>query len=180
MARLREFCLDYRNRELEYRRENMLFSLGYTKEEYQAYLSGAELPKKTVKALRRVEKIKSAELSAPTLLTSEGRQRSELSNPEASRLFNMVLKLIPSTVCMLFTVSVMISVRDNMTAASIIEAILKLATLPIIGLKGYSGGYKYATVSECAWLETKCRLIETFLKGERVRESKTGTVESAM
>ena len=179
VARLREFCLNYRNAELEYRRDNMLFSLGYTKEEYKAYLDGAEFPKKTVNALRRVEKIKSAELTAPTLLTSEGRQRSELSNPEASRLFNMVLKLVPSTVCMLFTVSVMISVRDNMTAAGIIEAILKLATLPIIGLKGYSGGYKYTTVSECAWLETKCRLIETFLKGERERGSKAAVTEGA-
>ena len=38
IGKLREFCLEYRNRDLEYRRSNLLFSLGYTKEEYEAYL----------------------------------------------------------------------------------------------------------------------------------------------
>lgn len=164
VARLRDFCLEYRNAELEYRRNNLLFSLGYTKEEYEAYLIGEKVSEKAQKALRRVEKIKRAELDAPMLLSSERQRKSELDNPEASRLWYMILKLIPSTVCMLFTVSVMVSVRDNLSAAGVIEAILKLSTLPIIGLKGYSGGYQYAIGSELGWLETKCRLLETFLR----------------
>ena len=164
VASLRAFCLDYRNRELDYRRSDMLFSLGYTKEEYEAYLKGAEVSKKTRQALKRVEKIKRSELDAVTLLSSERRGASELKNPEANRLLNMILKLIPSTVCMLFTVSVMISVKNNLTASSIIEAILKLSTLPVIGLKGYSGGYEYVINHETAWLDTKCRLLESFLK----------------
>jgi len=76
----------------------------------------------------------------------------------------MIIKLIPSTVCTLFTISVMISVKDNLTAAGVIEALLKLSTLPIIGLKGYSGGYEYVTVSEVAWINTKCRLLDAFIK----------------
>ena len=168
IARLREFCLDYTKAELEYRRSNMLFSLGYTKEEYDAYLNGAKMPKKTAKALRRVEKIKRAQLSASTLLSAKSRTKSELKNPEVSRLTNMIIRLIPSTVCMLFTVSVMVSVRDNMTVAGVIEAILKLSTLPIIGLKGYSDGYEYVMNNESAWLETKSRLIEAFLKDNKL------------
>lgn len=168
IARLREFCLDYTKAELEYRRSNMLFSLGYTKEEYDAYLNGAKMPKKTTKALRRVEKIKRAQLSASTLLSAKSRTKSELKNPEVSRLTNMIIRLIPSTVCMLFTVSVMVSVRDNMTVAGVIEAILKLSTLPIIGLKGYSDGYEYVMNNESAWLETKSRLIEAFLKDNKL------------
>lgn len=164
VASLREFCLEYRNAELEYRRANLLFSLGYTKEEYDAYLRGEKMPKEMKKALGRVKKMKRAELSTATLLSGKGNSSSELKNPEASRLINMLLRLVPSTVCMLFTVSVMVSVRDNLTAAGVIEAILKLATLPIIGLKGYSGGYEYVMESETAWLETKSRLIEAFLK----------------
>jgi translation elongation factor EF-G len=167
IARLREFCLDYTKAELEYRRSNMLFSLGYTKEEYDAYLNGAKIPKKTAKALRRVEKIKRAQLSASTLLSAKSRTKSELKNPEVSRLTNMIIRLIPSTVCMLFTVSVMVSVKDNMTVAGVIEAILKLSTLPIIGLKGYSDGYEYVMNNESAWLETKSRLIEAFLKDNK-------------
>jgi hypothetical protein len=69
---------------------------------------------------------------------------------------------------MLFTVSVMVSVKDNMTVAGVIEAILKLSTLPIIGLKGYSDGYEYVMNNESAWLETKSRLIEAFLKDNKL------------
>ena len=42
IADLRDFCLEYRNAELEYRRENLLFSLGYTKDEFEAYKNGAK------------------------------------------------------------------------------------------------------------------------------------------
>lgn len=164
VARLRDFCLEYRNAELEYRRSNMLFSLGYTKDEYEAYQRGEEMPQKMQKALRRVENIKRAELDAATLLSNERQRKSELKNPETSRLLNLLLKLIPSTVCMIFTVSVMVSIKDSMTASGVIEAILKLSTLPIIGLKGYSGGYEYVTSNEIAWLDTKCRLLDSFLK----------------
>ena len=164
VARLRDFCLEYRNAELEYRRSNMLFSLGYTKDEYEAYQRGEEMPPKMQKALKRVENIKRAELDAATLLSNERQRKSELKNPETSRLLNLLLKLIPSTVCMIFTVSVMVSIKDSMTASGVIEAILKLSTLPIIGLKGYSGGYEYVTSNEIAWLDTKCRLLDSFLK----------------
>ena len=127
---------------------------------------GKEMPKKMRKALGRVEKIKRADLTAATLISSVRGGGSELKNPQANRLITMILRLVPSTVCMLFTVSVMVSVKDNLTAAGIIEALIKLCTLPVVGLKGYSGGYEYVTVSEIAWLETKSRLIETFLKSE--------------
>ena len=164
VTRLREFCTEYRRAELEYRKANMLFSLGYTHEEYEAYLRHEEMTQKMRKDLRRVEKMKPAELDTAMLTSNDKRQKSELRNPESSRIFNMIVKLIPSTVCMLFTVSVMISVKENMTAAGVIEAILKLSTLPIVGLKGYSGGYEYVTSCEISWLETKCRLLDSFLK----------------
>lgn len=164
ISRLREFCLDYRNAELEYRRSNMLFSLGYTEDEYNRYVNGEKMDKKAEKNLGRVKKIKRAELDAANLLSGNKRQESELKNPESSRLFHMILKLIPSTVCTIFTISVMISVKDNMTAAGVIEALLKLSTLPVIGLKGYSGGYEYVTSSEIGWMETKARLLDAFLK----------------
>ncbi len=164
ISRLRSFCLDYRNAELEYRRSNLLFSLGYTDEEYESYLRGEQMSKKARSDLRRVKRIRRSELNAASLLSSERASVSELKNPESSRIARMLLKLIPSTVCMLFTVSVMISLKDNLTAAGVIEALLKLSTLPVIGLKGYSGGYEYVTAGEIGWLETKSRLLDSFLK----------------
>ena len=163
---LRKFCLDYRNADLEYRRSNLLFSLGYTEEEYKRYLHGENMGKKAEKALGRVKKIKRAELDAANLLSTERRHESELRDPKTYRLLSMVIRLIPSTVCMLFTVSVMISTRDNMTVAGIIEALLKLSTLPIIGLKGYAAGYQYATENEQDWLEIKTRLLGSFISSK--------------
>ena len=164
---LRKFCLDYRNAELDYRRKNLLFSLGYTEKEYESYLRGETTGKKAKKALRRVEKMRRAELDAASLLSGDNRREGELKNPESCRLTNMILRLVPSTVCMLFTVSLMISIRENMTAAAVIEALIKLSTLPIIGLKGYSGGYEYVTESESKWLETKTRLLDSFIKSNK-------------
>ena len=161
---LRKFCLEYRNAELEYRRSNLLFSLGYSNDEYEDYLKGKTAGKKAKRELRRVKRIKRAELDAASLLSTERMRGRELTNPEKGRVLSMIIKLIPSTVCTLFTISVMISVKDNLTAAGVIEALLKLSTLPIIGLKGYSGGYEYVTVSEVAWINTKCRLLDAFIK----------------
>ena len=166
ISELREFCTEYRNLELDYRRQSLLFSLGYTKKEYEAYINGEEMSRKAKKDLMRVKKIRPAELNTAMLLSNEMKSKSELKSPERDRILNMVLKLIPTTVCMLFTVSVMVSTKDNMTSSGVIEAILKLSALPVVGLKGYSGGYEYATVSEYAWLETKCSLLESFLKSK--------------
>ena len=161
---LRQFCLDYRNADLEYRRSDMLFSLGYTNEEYARYLNGEILSKKAEKALRRVKKIKRAELDAAGLLSKGFKSDGELRDPKSSRIINMIIRLIPSTVCMIFTVSVMINARDNMTAAGVIESILKLSTLPVIGLRGYADGYNLATVTEVSRLRMRIRLLGAFLK----------------
>lgn len=163
IAELRRFCLEYRNADLDYRRSNLLFSLGYTEEEYQSYLKGEITDKKARRELWRVKRMKRAELDATSLLSSGKETSSELYNPEKSRHVRMLLKLLPSTVCMFFTVSVMISLKENLTAAGIIEVLIKLSTLPIIGLKGYAAGYEYATEGECGWINIKSRLLSAFI-----------------
>lgn len=161
---LRAFCLKYRNEELEYRRESLIFSLGYTREEYEAYREGAAVSKKMRRDFKRVDRIRRADLTAAALMSRDGRcSGGELKNPENGKILSLFLRMLPSTVCMIFTVSVMISTRDGMSAGAVIECILKLSTLPIIGLRGYSTGYEYATVTDCAWLETKTELLDAFL-----------------
>ena len=162
---LRQFCLDYRNEELEYRRNNTLFSLGYTKEEYAAYRRGECKSKKMCREMRRVERLKRANLSAADLLSKSNKKySSELKNPQTYKLLNLFIRIIPSTVCMIFTISLMISTRENQTFASVIESLVKLCALPIIGLKGYNVGYEYATEAEAGWLETKTSLLDCFIK----------------
>jgi translation elongation factor EF-G len=163
IADLRKFCIDYRNADLEYRRSNLLFSLGYTEDEYKRYLDGEDMGKKMNKDLMRVKKMRRAELDTTTLLSHGRYCEGELKNPKNQHIVHMLIRLIPSTVCMIFTVSVMISLKDNMTVAGVVEALLKLSTLPIIGLKGYAAGYEYATESERGWLDIKSRILGSFL-----------------
>ena len=161
---LRSFCLRYRQEELDYRKSNILFSEGYTHDEYKGYKNGAPVSKKARRVFRKIDNLKRAELTAMDLLSrNAGVGASELKNPEKGKVLSLFIRLIPSTVCMIFTVSIMISTRDNLTAGAIIECILKLATLPIIGLRGYTAGYEYVTKSETAWLQTKTNLLDAFL-----------------
>ena len=103
IADLRKFCIDYRNADLEYRRSNLLFSLGYTEEEYVRYLKGEDMDKKANKDLRRVKNMRRAELDTATLLSHGRYSEGELKNPKTQHVINMVIRLIPSTVCMIFT-----------------------------------------------------------------------------
>ena len=64
---------------------------------------------------------------------------------------------------MLLTVSIIPSIKEDMTASAIIEGILKLSSLPIIAFRGYSAGYFFSRRSRCAWIETKARLLEAFI-----------------
>lgn len=167
ISELRRFCLDYRNEELIYRQKNAIFSLGYTKEEFESYKRGEKMPKKAMRELGRIDKMARADLSVSTLLTKDAHtHESELKNPEASKLLSMLIRLIPSTVCMIFTVSVIVYAKDDMSFGSVLESIIKLSTLPVIGLRGYAAGYEYTTGQEIAWLKTKASLLDAFLKGK--------------
>ena len=165
ISALREFCLDYQAEELEYRRNNALLSLGYSKEEYEAYKRGEQISPRAKRALRKIDRIRRSEFTATDLLLSKSaRVGSEPRRPGISKLFNMIIRLIPSTVCTFFTVSVIISAKDGLTFSSVVESILKLSTLPIIGLKGYSLGYEYVLGTQIPWAEMKTELLDAFIK----------------
>ncbi|MBQ7387366.1 MAG: hypothetical protein IJW03_04275 [Clostridia bacterium] len=164
---LREFCTRYSRDELAYRRISLLTEHGYTLEEYEAYISGKEIQKRALRVFRKCEKMCAVTLS-PQILLSVNKQsfESELVNPEKRKLLHLVLQLIPSTVCMAFTVSVILSTKEGMTLDGVIDGLFKLTALPIVGLRGYSEGYSYVKNSKIAWIETKARLLEAFLLEE--------------
>jgi hypothetical protein len=142
---------------------NLLAEFGLSREEYEDYKAGKSLPRVTAKRLRRIDRIKPYSLT-PTLLLSGDRllQRSELKNPEHSKILSLLIGLIPTTLGTFFTVSVILTTKDTLTAASVFEGILKLSALPIIGFKGYSSGYSYVKCEKTLWIETKTRLLEQF------------------
>ena len=160
---LRRFCYEYAESEAEYRRLSFLAERGLTEEEYLEYKNGRKFPTRIRRNLARAEKIKPFRLD-PTLLLSGDKllKKNELKNPEGSKIMSLFLGLIPTTLGTFFNVSVMITTKDSLTAATVLEGILKLSALPIIGFKGYSSGYYYVKESKALWIETKARLLEQF------------------
>ena len=74
----------------------------------------------------------------------------------------MAVGLIPTTVGMCITVSVMLTVKNGLNAECVIEGLIKLAALPMVGFKGYSNGYSHVTERGVAWLETRTRILRIF------------------
>lgn len=161
---LRDFCIDYSKRDLEYRRKNLLISLGLSENDLKRVESGDACDKRTVRAFKKYHHLKPAFLT-PKLLLSRARisRRSELENPERTKIPMLILRLIPSTVCMTITLSVMLSAKEGLTPTDILNGILKLSALPLIGFKGYSAGYSYIKHSISLFLETKANILEDFL-----------------
>lgn len=164
---LRQFCLDYSLKEQEYRRLSYLAEMGLSDSDYLSYKSGKVFSKRNMRIFRRADKIRAVNLTPHTLLSSShGIGKSELEGPGKAKLLSSLISLIPSTVCMIFTVSVMLTTKDGMTVSSVIEGLLKLSALPVIGFRGMLDGYKFAKEEKSAWLETKARLLESFLIGK--------------
>lgn len=164
IGRLRDFLKEYKISELKFRREGFLIAQGYSTEEYTKYLATGDADKKARRVFKRAEKMKPVDLTPKTLLANDRRGgNGELTNPEKGKIPKLLIRLVPSTFCMIFTVSVMLSAKDGLTAPAVIEGIVKLLTLPIIGLRGYSSGYAYAKGSLLSWVETKSRLLGAFL-----------------
>lgn len=168
MEALRSFCKDYSHAELEFRRENLLMSYGEDKEDFARFLSdGCVFSRRKNRIFKKIARLRAVELTPKILLSREHtKSKSELSNPEVFKLLRLTLKLIPTTLCMLLTISIIPSVKENMSFSAVVEGILKLSSLPVIAFRGYSAGYFYARRSKCLWLESKTRLLEAFIKAQ--------------
>ena len=163
IAPLRKFCNEYSLEELEFRKQGLMMSWGISDEELSAYKKGEHLERKKSKLCKKITNLPPARLT-PQLLLSRKRwhKRSELSNPEKSKIPMLIVKILPSTICMVLTVSIMLSVKEDMTVSDVINGILKLSALPVIGFKGYSAGYGYAKSNLSLWIETKGNILEKY------------------
>jgi hypothetical protein len=142
-----------------------MLALEISNNDIEKYKSGTPTGRKKKRAIEKILGLKPIILT-PSALLSRGKfkGRSELSNPERRKIPMLLLKILPSTLCMTVTVSVIMSFKENMTASDIVSGILKLSALPLIGFKGYSEGYSYAKNSLSLWLETKANILNKFTK----------------
>lgn len=164
---LREFCLNYSAKELEFRRLSFLGERGYSKNDFLAYKSGNPYPRRAKRAFYRAERLRAVKLSPAVLLSrSHGTAKSEITDPRGKKIAGALGSLIPSTICMIFTISVILTAKEDMTLSTVIDGLVKLSALPIVGLKGLLDGYSFAKDDKSAWLSTKARLLEGFI-GEK-------------
>ena len=165
LGALREYCQKYADEELIFRRRSALLSIGCTEEDYNDFLQGKCNDRKRTIALGRIAKMQRVKLTPEMLLCRGGGEAEKIRDPKRSKMLMLILKILPSTLCMLFTASVVLSAKE-MQAVTVIEGIMKLSALPIVGFRGYVNGYNYKKDSESEWLRTKIRLIEGFLESD--------------
>lgn len=164
VADLRKFLAEYASAELKERREALLISEGIPPEELYAE-ANASTDKKTRRALRRAGRMKPIRVGVSSLLSERGRAEGEaIKSPEGKKVTTLILRLIPTTVCTLFTASVMLGLKDGLGVAEVIESLVRLCPLPIVALRGYSAGYSYVTGAEVEWIRARSRIIDAFLK----------------
>lgn len=162
---LRDFCIKYSESELEYRKRAALMSAGLGENQMLKWSSGERVNAKARRVFKRVSKMRATELT-PQILLSRGNTtgKSELRNPERFKILRIAISLLPMTVGMCLTVSVILTMKDGLTVEGVIEGLIKLASLPIVGFRGYSAGYAYVREHGISWLETKTRILRTFKK----------------
>ena len=74
--------------------------------------------------------------------------------------------MLPALVSVCVTASVILTAKDGLGTAEIIEGILKLSTLPVAAMRGYAAGYEFIRERLVPWIETKTRLINAFLASQ--------------
>lgn len=162
---LRAFCKEYSREELGYRTAVMLSEHGLTEKDLDSYRSGQITDPSLGRILRRISRERARPLTPSILLNRGGvSNKSELSSPNKARLRSFVSELLPSTVCVIFTASIVLSLKGGLDTSTVIEGIVKLSALPIIGSKGFVTGYCYSKCEGAGWLETRATLLESYIE----------------
>ena len=165
---LRAFCLDYTEKELTYRRLNYLCEHGLSKRDLDDYRLGKPYPGRMRRHLITADKMRAVILTPAMLLSrAHGADGAELVPPERKKLLASLVTLIPSTLCTVLTVTVILSTKNGLTPSGVLDGIMKLSALPVIGCKGFIDGHRYATEAKVTWFETKTRLLEAFLANDK-------------
>lgn len=165
----RTYLEEYSIKELDARRRGALLAAGITSSELAEYKSmdksaRKSLPPEKRRAMEKLSALKPTALT-PAMIFSEERGvcSSGLESPEKGKLIKLILKILPSTLCMFVTISVALNIKADMNATDVLNGILKLTALPLVGFRGYSLGYIYAKNTLSGWLCRKAEIIESFL-----------------
>ena len=174
IAPLRSFLTEYKIKELEYRRDEMLIAYGISKELYEKDRP-AGLSKREKRAIRRVKRIKPIRLDHVGLMGGASGikgSKAVLSNKGAG--LRSLFHLLPSTLATVFTVSLVLKIKPDMTPSDVIQGLIRLSALPVAALKGYLGGFRTKSEDWVLTLEVKTQIIEEFLQSTIIPAAQTG------
>lgn len=161
---LSEYLERYIHAELESRRRTLLYTYGYTEQQYEAYLDGNECKNpRARRVFRRAQRMHPIRLSVAGLLCDAEEDESALTSPHRRRGLMTLGRLIPSLFGMLVTVSVIIEWHDPLSISVLMQGAVKLCALLSVGLKGYLDGHKYVIGPLASHLAYKSRLLHAFL-----------------
>lgn len=160
----KDFVREYKAKELKYRKEELLLSIGLSMDECAKKQLSNQLTKRERKVARKVEKMKMMKMDHVDLLNEPSKLGvSYHLTQKRGRLLTTASHLIPSTIATVFTVSIILTIKKEMTSAKIIEGLIRLSTLPISALKGYLSGYRYKESTEYLALVSRAEILEGFL-----------------
>ena len=165
LGALRSYLSRIHAQEVRAREDRLLLGFGIEREEYESYRRGGAYGKKKSRYLKRVARITAAPLSASELLFfDEGRVADFTERPSALARLRGICKILPSILCTLLTVGVMIEVKDGFSLSLAIEGALKLCALLSMGLRGYLGGVSYVNTVLLPFHKVREKLLDAFLR----------------
>ncbi len=161
---LRKYLLTIYKEEVLAREDRLLLAYGLSREDLEGYRRGERFGKKKSHQLRCVAKTTSRALTPNELLFFEGLQEEEITTaPKKRNRFFGIVRILPSLLCTLLTVGVMIDLKDGFSIRLALEGILKLSALLSMGLRGYIAGVHYVSDVLTPYHKVREKLLDAFL-----------------
>lgn len=165
LPQLRSYLCRVHAEEVRAREDRLLLGYGIDRSEYESYRRGGTYGKKRSRYLKRVARITAAPLTPSELLFfDEGRVAGFTERPSALARLSGICKIIPSILCTVLTVGVMIEVKDGFSLSLVIEGALKLCALLSMGLRGYLAGVGYINTVLLPFHKVREKLLDAFLR----------------
>ena len=165
LPRLRAYLIRIHAQELRAREDRLLLRYGIEREEYEIYRRGGTYGKKRSRYLKRVARISTAPLTPSDLLFfDDGKVVSLSERPSPFARLRGVCKIIPSILCTMLTVGVMVEIKDGLSLSLILEGTLKLCALLSMGMRGYLAGVNYVNTVLLPFHKVREKLLDAFLR----------------
>ena len=165
LGALQSYLLRVYNEELRAREDRLLLAYSLHREELIRYREGERFGRKKSRQLRRVAKTISRAITPNELLYFEGDTKAEISSAPSHRgRMSGLVRILPSVLCTLLTVGVMIDLKDGFSLRMVLEGILKLSALLSMGFRGYLFGVHYISEVLTPYHKVREKLLDAFLR----------------